>query len=403
MVDMLHLEPLALAFLARAVTGAPADVAVLEGFTPDARAICDATLRANGNGRADALRDALQAYANGGDLLAAILKGDPMAPLPGCTTWADMSALLHIDWAWRQWLPLGLLALLVADVGVGKSALALRIAATFLRGDTWPDGAPYNGPRGKVVWVECEAAQAINRDRAEAWGLPLDQILTPLVDPLADADLGNPEHRALLQAAIQRPDVKLVVVDSLRGAHRGDENSSELFELLIWLAGQARDSGKAMLVLHHLRKKGLQDGGDTGISLDRVRGSSAIVQAARLVWALDAPDPLQPARKRLSVLKSSLARFPDPVGLEIDDAGVHFGAAPEPPREESQLDKACDLLKALLRKSPVAQTDLQEEATGAGISWDTMKRAKKRLGVVANRDGRQQRWYWALPVSDERW
>ena len=88
------------------------------------------------------------------------------------------------------------------------------------------------------------------------------------------------------------------------------------------------------------------------------------------------------------------------IGNWLDyDTGLMFGDAPEPPRQETQIDRAADLLQALLEDGPMASTDLEREAQGAGISWSTMNRAKDKLGIVARRkDGR---WYWALPAKEQ--
>ena len=102
----------------------------------------------------------------------------------------------------------------------------------------------------------------------------------------------------------------------------------------------------------------------------------------------------------LSTLKNNLARFPEPLGFEISDAGLHFGEAPKAPRVETQADKACDLLRTLLDKGPVLSEELEKEAKGAGLSWDTMKRAKKRLRIIAKRNGVTRKWSWALPVRE---
>ena len=138
------------------------------------------------------------------------------------------------------------------------------------------------------------------------------------------------------------------------------------------------------------------------ITLDQLRGHSKIVQPARLVWALDVPDPGTPLRKRLAVIKSNLSRFPDPIGIaSIEDSGVQFGTAPTEPRQESLLDRACELLLTLLHNGPVLVADLEKEQKGAGMSWDTFKRAKERLGIVARRDGHARAWLWALPARGE--
>lgn len=107
---------------------------------------------------------------------------------------------------------------------------------------------------------------------------------------------------------LQRGDVCLGVVDSLWGTSQGNDRDAEIGLTTKWLAQQARDTGKPILLSHHLRKRGMFDLDE--ITLDRVRGSSTIVQTARLVWALDAPHPDAPERKRLSVIKPNLAAFP---------------------------------------------------------------------------------------------
>lgn len=325
---------------------------------------------------------------------------DAMGVLPYGATWANMAETLGpITWDWKPWLSPGFLTLVASEPGQGKSMLCLRIAACFLRGDPWPDGTPYTGETGAVVWCEAEAAQALNLERAKAWGLPLEKIYTPLDDPLADVQFDIPEHQQIVRTMTCRPEVRLLVVDSLRGVHRGDENSSASMEVVKWLAELARDTGKDVLLSHHLRKRGLFDVDDK-VSLDRIRGSSAIIQTARLVWAIDQPDQGSETR-RLSIIKNNMARFPEPIGLSISDLGMSFGDAPEAPRQESQLDKAIDLLRALLNSGPVASTDLKDEAEGAGLSWDTFKRAKTKLGVVAARDGKERKWYWSLPARED--
>lgn len=330
-------------------------------------------------------------------LFERLLSEEVITVLSQGIAWAEMAGLIgDVSWAWQPWLPKGFVTIVAAEVGIGKSVLCLRIAASFLRGDPWPDGITCEG-QGAVLWCETEAAQALNLARAKAWGLPIERIYSPKIadNPITDVELDLTEHQDEVTAMANWPDVKLVIVDSLRGAHRGDENSSSI-EVVKWLAQLARDTDKPVLLTHHLRKRGLFDL-DGQISLDRVRGSSAIIQTSRVVWAIDKPDVGIEAR-RLSVIKSNLTRFPEPVGLEIGDAGIEFGEAPEKPHEDTPSERAVDLLRALLDDGPMKQPDIQHEADGAGISIATLKRVKKKLGIVAKRkpDG----WYWALPARN---
>ena len=326
---------------------------------------------------------------------AAERQGPLLEATHSSSTWEDLRATIEpVTWAWPNWLPEGMLVILAGEAGVGKSALALRVAACYLRGDRWPDGSEFTGELGAVLWCESEAAQALNLERAQKWGLPLTSLRSP-GDPLLDIQLDRPKHRQLVEAAIT-PDVRLVVVDSLRGAHRKDENSSEAIDVVLWLAQLARDTGIPVLVAHHLRKRSLLDVGD-GVALERLRGSSALAQPARVVWALDVPDPARRDWKRLSVAKSNLARFPEPVGLRVENDGVEFAGAPEPPRKETKQEQAAELLKTLLAEGGMWVKDLQEEIEGAGLSWSAAKRAKDTLGIESNR--RKDGWWWSLPAD----
>jgi putative DNA primase/helicase len=314
------------------------------------------------------------------------------------STFADMVNLIgSITWSWDKWLPCGVLTILAGEPGSGKSSLALRVAACFLRGDPWPDGTPFTGDPGAVIWCEAEAGQAMNLQRAKAWRLPLDQLYTAAINPLEDFSLTNETQLSALRKRAELQEVKLIVVDSLSGADSRAEKSSEDASSVKWLAELARDLSKPILLTHHLRKRGMFDG--DSVDIDRLRGSSAIVQTARLVWALDTPDPQAKAWKRLQVVKSNLAAFPEPLGLTVDANGIHFGLAPSQPKPESALDRAIDLLRALLQNEPKAADEIYTEFDGAGISEATMKRAKEKLGIVSRKD--KTGWTWAMPVPKD--
>jgi putative DNA primase/helicase len=324
------------------------------------------------------------------------------APAPQCATWADLEGLIGpIAWDWPGWLPRGFLTMLAGEAGLGKSILALRLCACYLRGDGWPDGAPCadaatgrGGAAGAVVWCESEAAQVLNWERAKSWGLPLERILAPL-GALEDVSIDAPAHREAIAHLARRPEVRLVVVDSFSGASRRDENSSESLAAVRWLAALARDTGKPVLLLHHLRKRGLLDG-DHKVSLERLRGHSSIVQPARTVLALDAPDPRRGERRRLSVIKSNLAPFPQPLGLWVTERGeVRFGEAPEAPQALTVLDRAMEALKELLGDGPVPADEAKAYLEELDISKRTADRAKAKMGIRSDR--KDDHWVWELP------
>jgi len=269
-----------------------------------------------------------------------------------------------------------------------------------MRGDPWPDGSAFGGEQGGVLWLETENAQALNLARAKAWGLPLELLINPFADPLAELRLADQRHRRAIAERAARPDVRLVVLDSLSGGWAGrDENSADVLELMKWFAALARDTGKPFLVTHHLRKKGQQDV-DGELDLDMLRGSSAVVQVARLVWALDRPSKTD-AALRLQVLKSNLARFPGPLGMAISDDGrvIFAGEPPAKPTKESREQAAEAFLLDLLKAGPLAATAVWASSRAAGIAESTLKRAKETLGVDS--DKRPGGWIWFLPGVDD--
>lgn len=342
--------------------------------------------------------------------MSVTIQESEMPPIEGTTeqptvkTFADMAGMIGpVDWDWRYWLVKGMLTILAGESGAGKSGLGLRVAGCYTNAWPWPDGTPFTGSRGAVLWCEAEAAQAVNLERAKAWGLPLDQLYTPLPNPLDDLKLDLEGHRVMLAQKAALPEVKLIVIDSLRGIlGRGDENASDTLNFIKWLAELARDTGKPIILTHHLRKRSIFD--NEGVELERLRGSSAIVQTARVVWALDVPDPAAKESKRLAVIKSNLAKFPDPVGMTIDENGVHFGNAPQPPKNETAADKAVDLLLDLLGREPRPYSEIEEAYHAAGLSEPTINRAKKSLGIISIRQGENRnnmQWYWSLPAKEE--
>jgi len=316
--------------------------------------------------------------------------------LPGFT-FADLDFLLgDISWLWKPWLPKGMVSMLVGKTGVGKSALAMAIASGVTDGRGWPDGtSPAEGP-GLVVWVETESCHGLNRERATKWGLSKDRILIPAVgdDPLMGLYLDTKEGWRAVEREVAVEGVQLVIVDSMRGAYRGDENTSDTIVVLRKLAELAQRREIAVLVVHHLRKASMFD--SDKIELDRVRGSSAITQIPRAVWAVDRPDSLVAERVRLQEIKLNLGKLAEPCGFVIGDEGITWTDAPSEPVVETQRDKAADLIMSLLRDGPMLALEIYEEGDGAAISKRTLKRAKKVLGVVATR--RENRWWWALPA-----
>lgn len=316
------------------------------------------------------------------------------------STWADLESVLGpIEFDWEGWIARGFLSLFVSESGTGKSQFLLRVAGSYILGIDFPDGTPFMGETGKVLWCEAEAAQALNLERARNWGYPLDGFISPLGDPTQDVNLDDQEHRRLIEMRAKLPEVKLIIIDSLSGSSNANENETKIKDVTGFCARLARDTGKPVLMSHHLNKKNFLDGDQ--ITLARVRGSSAIQQHARIICALSVPNAEHPESVKLEQIKNNLARWPVPIGMTITERGLTFGEAPQAPKVETMVDKAVDLLHVLLGRGPEKATVIQTEFTAAAISWRTANEAKKRMRIVSYKNGADRCWYWSLPAGGE--
>lgn len=301
----------------------------------------------------------------------------------------------EITWLWDRWIPNGHVTLLAAAPGIGKSMLGLHFVKLAYHGGQWPDGQLCE-PVGRTLWLDTESALALTADRIKKWQLPdlMDAIVLPFEDEIATMQLDNPEHQKRIIELAGRPDIGLVIVDSLSGGHRLDENSTETGALIRSLAKVAEETSTPVLVIHHFNKAK-----DKGISIDRLRGNSAIAQYPRSIIALHLPDPTHPAELCISSIKSSMSKRPDPMRMTITEKGLEFGAdIPQAPQQQTKINEAEDFLREQLADgNRVWQSDIIVRATDVGMCKRTLDQAKKNLGIISQKDGSTGKWYWQLP------
>jgi putative DNA primase/helicase len=314
------------------------------------------------------------------------------------TTWLDMETRVSdVSWAWELYLPNGFVTMVAGRSGSGKSSVVLRLCGCFIEGWAWPDGTPFTGEKGSVLWCEAEAAQAINLGRAKKYGLDLSQILTPFDDPLIDINLSDLTHQKRLREKSFLPQVKVIVIDSLKGANTGVENDSQIFEIVKFLAELARDTGKIVILIHHLRKKGF--GEEHNVTLDHIRGSSAITQTPRMVWAINSESDGS-KENTFQVIKSNLGEFPPAIGFQITEYGVDFFEPSESSGKHSQVREAEEILKVILHNGSYPARDIEILASKKGIAMRTFNEAKKNLGIQSMRIGGRNGFYvWKLPPN----
>lgn len=300
-----------------------------------------------------------------------------------------------VTWSWDNWLPEGMLSLLSADQEMGKSFVLLALADTFIRGKPWPDGTPYTGEQGSVLWIDTENTLKMTIERARNWGVPIEALKTPYEDPLRNIDLGSKEDQDAIANAANDPGIAALIIDSLGGANSNvSEKDEKMSGLTKPLTEIAQVSGKPILLSHLLRKRGIWDNVNEGVSLERVRGSTAITQLARTVLAIDIPDA-ELGTRRLSQIKMSLAIKSDPLGFNITDKGLEWVAAPKKFVEVSRLSHAKTVILDLLRNGSILAKEAEEIADANGVSESTRNKAKSDLGVLSKKRGGV--WWWIPP------
>jgi len=304
-----------------------------------------------------------------------------------------------VKWLWPGYIPAGFVTALVGDQDMGKSSVAQGLCDVILRGTAWPDGQPHTpDPTTRLIWIDTEGAIALFRGRLKDWGMPRGRFILP-EDSIQELRIDDPASWLWIEEAIRRFNPPLVVIDALSGAHSRGENKSDDMKVIMKSLGEmAQRHQTAIVVIHHLSKPapGILE---FPITIHRMRGSSAISQFCRSVIALGLPDPSQPERRRMDIIKLNLAPKPEPVGYLLSDVGPLWGDAPEQPKAHRSIDDAKDFLTQMFDEIGILSSDdIWAEAKAKGISDRSVKDAKKALGIKAVREGGQDgRWFWEMP------
>lgn len=304
-------------------------------------------------------------------------------------------------WLWADRLPLGAVSLLVGREGVGKSTLAMDIAARLSVGKL--EGHP--DPAGTlVVSFEDDAARTLLPRFLAAGGDPRRLWFLSM--------LTLPKDVRRLDAVVGELGVRLLIMDPLSAAlgsggvdtHR----DADVRAVLAHLQDLAQRRKAGILCLAHWNK------GMSSEPLDRVLGSRAFTAASRSVLALGkTEDGLV-----LAQLKSNLAEEAGSLALRITSSDVDDGnggriptsriewlgpsdvgarellRGPSHERGEKR-GAAEEWLESYLKDGPMPASEVEAAAKAEGISPRTLRRARRGLGVVARKVGTA--WLLSLP------
>lgn len=261
----------------------------------------------------------------------------------------------------------GYLTVLSGRGGEGKSLLTMGLACGVLNGATI---GGFDCERGSVALFDAENGPKLIGRRLKLAGIPHQGLAVFDADGLdltADADW----------IAKQLEGIQLAVFDSLRtlAADAKENESDDMAPRLVALRRLARDSGTAIVLVHHRGRESEKD----------FRGSSAILDQTDLMFVLerDPQDPERHWRRSLRCVKCRIDAEPPPrwFGIRLERGELFFTEA-EPFRTERAAPRreetAEDVLAMLGRDGALSRADVAHKL-GKSPSDGTLRRAFAEL------------------------
>jgi putative DNA primase/helicase len=331
-----------------------------------------------------------------------------------------------VSWLWPDVAPMGRLTLLSGEPGIGKSVLALDMAARVSRGLPWP-ASERKAPQGNVVLLSPhDHPEETVRSRLKAAGGDADKVfrLSRLHEfrPDEPGPFSFPKDLPVLDRAIEAiGDVRLIVVDPLSACVGGSTRSAAYRNTLTGLADLAARTGAAVVAVARFS-------GTPGTAAFRRSSSNAeALTAAKSVWRLtrDRKDPdrvlllpvkcnlTKPETGRAFKVETSADRSGPALGWESEPVpqahGKPVGDEPEagepakdveerrPQRQRKS--KAARWLHQTLSVRPRDAGQLRKLAARQGIKGRELKKARESERIVEVRDGSTGRVLWALPAG----
>lgn len=320
-----------------------------------------------------------------------------------------MSASLPpIEWLWPGWLPRGMLTVLGAAPGAGKSFVGLDLAWRILMNQGYPDGSPIAKSDTNVIYVDGEAVPQILNERAAHYGIDRKRLYMLLPDSGETIDFNAQKYQDRLINMVATLQPELVIIDSLSSIHtRGQNNVEDVRGLLSFLIQITESHRIGMLLIHHIRKPGNgQKMAMYGLSMEDLSGSAHIIAMARVVWGIHVartgpkPDPNGP--RVFQMIKTNLGPFQPSLGFEfapLHPKGVCLKwqqEAPKTYREPTKEDVCTAWLLDLLRDGPMKPKEVCAKGSLEGFSRTLIYNARSSVrDQIETSDGKnspQTQW-----------
>lgn len=311
----------------------------------------------------------------------------------------------EVKWLWYPYIPFGKVTLLQGDPGDGKSKLMLSIAALLSRGEALPFTETEESEPMTIIYQTTEDdADDTVVPRFNSAGGNGENLIFIKED---EKSLSFGDNR--IREAIEKYNAKLLILDPMSsyiGESCSMNNANETRAEFNHLIAVAKDTGCAIVIIAHMNK--MKDNNP----LYRTNGSIDIAGAARSILAITRTTNKEvPAERYLVQVKSNLAPTGSAILFEVAEKGVNFvselemtaeeafsSIAPKMGRPSEQENRAKKMIVEILQDGEMAATECEAKLEAAGIKKSTIKKAKRKAGVISRKIGFQ--WYWSLPAGN---
>jgi len=323
----------------------------------------------------------------------------------------DQVTAKNLYWFWRNRIAFAMLSMVVGIEGLGKTFLALYLAACATVGRLWPDSENMDDapvPGNVILMTSEDHLEYTIRPRFDAAGGDPTRLfaLKGVRYPDGEDFFDVTRHLPVLEKMIEEiGDVRLVVADPLT-AYLGTTDQHKNGEVRMALArfnALAEKYGCAVVGISHLSKDASKQ------AIHRTLGSVAFSAAARSIL-LVAQDKEDHDRRLLVPIKSNLGPLAKTLAFRINNMAVNWetgqfdcsadeALAAESGEDHTALADAEQWLRGLLADGRMRSTEILRLAKRESFVEKTVRRAKCKLGVVAVKEGvgEVSAWYWKLP------
>jgi hypothetical protein len=304
-----------------------------------------------------------------------------------------------VEWLWPNFIPLARASMISGDPNVGKTWLALDIAARLSKGLAWPDDSPGPDPANVLYLTVEDNPHDTIRPRIDSLGGDPSKIA--IINPgysdfISFAEQGG--IKKLEKEILKIGNVRLVVLDPVLDFSGGiNPNAAEQVRAFLTpLIHIAEKLNLALLLIAHLNKAQSQSaiyrtGGSTSAWLGKCRAAFMIFR-----------DSEEKKKRYVSAIKANLAPD-DPPQLSfipnsgrlvfervIEEVDVDEHLNPQfrgqgGEKEESSF--AVSWLKDALKAGPVDAKEIKQAAREGGISERSLNRAGHKLNVTMKAEG----------------